>query len=53
MTSKVASVRELFSSNYPAWKRKMIDVIRIKNLWKLVNSEHKKPTNSQVLIKWE
>ena len=52
MTSEVAYVLELISSNYLAWKRKMIDVLRSKNLWRLVNGEHKKPTYAQALIKW-
>lgn len=51
--SKVASVPELVGSNYLARKRKMNDVLRSKNLWRLVNGEHKKPTNAQALIKWE
>lgn len=53
MTSKVAFVPELVSSNYLAWKRKMIDVLKSKNIWRLVNDEHKKPIDSQALIKWE
>ena len=31
----------------------MIDVLRSNNLWRLVNGEHKKPTNAQAMIKWE
>ena len=53
MTSKVASVPELVGSNYLAWKRKMIDVLRSKNLWRLVNGEHKTPTAANDLAIWE
>ena len=53
MTSKVTSVLELVGSNYLAWKRKMIDVLRSKNLWRLVKGEHKKLIDAQALIKWE
>ena len=53
MTSKVASIRELVSSNYLASKRKMIDVLRSKNLWRLVNGEHKTPTATDDLAIWE
>jgi hypothetical protein len=43
MTSEVVYVHELVGSNYLTWKRKMIDVLRSKNLWRLVNGEHKNP----------
>ena len=49
MTSEVASVPELVGSNYLAWKRKMIDVLRSQNLWRLVNGEHKTPTTDDDL----
>ena len=44
MTLEVDSVPELVGPNYLAWKKKMIDVLRSKNLWRIVNDEHKKPT---------
>ena len=53
MTSEVAYVLEFVGSNYLAWKTKMIDVLKSKNIWRLVNGEHKKPTNAQAVIKWE
>ena len=53
MTSEVASVPELVGSNYLSWKRKMIDVLRSKNLWRLVNGEHKTPTAADDLSIWE
>ena len=53
MTSEVASVPELVGSNYLAWKRKIIDVLRNKNLWRLVNSEHKTPTTADDLAIWK
>ena len=31
----------------------MIDVIKSKNLWRLVNGKHNKPICAQVAIKWE
>ena len=52
MTSKVASIPELVGSNYLAWKRK-IHVLRSKNLWRLVNGEHKTPTAVDDLAIWE
>ena len=53
MTSEVASVVELVGSNYLTWKRKMFDVLRSKNLWRLVNGEHKTPTVVDDLTIWE
>ena len=53
MTSEIASVAELVGSNYLSWKRKMIDVLRSKNLWRLVNGEHKTPTVVDDLAIWE
>jgi len=53
MTFEVAYVPELVGSNYLAWKRKMIDVLRSKNLWRLVNGEHKTPTAADDLAIWE
>ena len=53
MTFEVAFVPELVGSNYLAWKRKMIDVLRSKNLWRLVNGEHKTPTVIDDLAIWE
>ena len=53
MTSEVASIPELVGSNYLAWKRKMIDVLRSKNLWRLVNGEHKTPTVADDLAIWD
>ena len=53
MTSEVASVPELVGFNYLVWKRKMIDVLKSKNLWRLVNGEHKTPTTADDLAIWE
>ena len=53
MTSEVVFVPKLVGSNYLAWKRKMIDVLRRKNLWRLVNGEHKKSTDAKDLVIWE
>ena len=53
MTSEVVFVLELVGSNYLAWKRKMIDVLKSKNLWRLVNGEHMKPTDAKDLVIWE
>ena len=53
MTLEVAYVLELVGPNYLSWKRKMSDVLRSKNLLRLVNGEHKKPVYAQDVIKWE
>ena len=53
MTSEVDSIAELVGSNYLAWKRKMIDVLMSKNIWRLVNGEHKTPTAADDLDIWE
>ena len=53
MTSEVASVPEFVGPNSLAWKRKMIDVLRSKNLWRIVNDEHKKPVDSKDMSIWE
>ena len=52
MTLEVDFVHKLVGSNYLAWKRKMIDVLRSKNLWRLVNGEHKKPNDAKDLVIW-
>ena len=51
MTFEVSFVPELVGSNYLAWK--MTDVLRSKNLWRLVNGEHKTPTPADDLAIWE
>ena len=53
MTSEVAYVLKLVGPNYLAWKRKMIDVLRSKNLWRIVNDEHKKPADAKDVAIWE
>ena len=50
MTSKVNFIPEFVGSDYLAWK-KIIDVLRSKNLWRFVNGEHKKPVDAQAVIK--
>ena len=53
MTSEVASIHELVGSNSLASKRKMIDVLRSENIWRLFNGEHKTPTTANDLAIWE
>ena len=53
MTSEVASVPKLVGSNYLSWKRKMIDVLKSKNLWRLVNREHETLAAANDLTIWE
>ena len=53
MTSEVAYVPELVGSNYLSWKRKMIDVLTSKKIWRLFNGEHKTPTTADDLDIWE
>ena len=53
MTSEVVFVPKLVGPNYLAWKRKMIDVITSKNLWRIVNDEHKKPVDAKDVSIWE
>jgi hypothetical protein len=53
MTSEVTSVPELVGTNYLVWKRNMIDVLRGKNLWFLVNGASMKPTDAKELVAWE
>jgi hypothetical protein len=53
MSSEVAFVPELVGPNYLPWKRKMIDILGSKNLWRLVNGEHKKPVDAKYLVIWE
>ena len=45
MISKVDFGPKLVGPNYLAWKIKMIDVLRSKNLWRIVNDEHNKLAN--------
>ena len=47
MTSEVAYIPEFVGPNYLAWKRKMIDVLRSKNLWRIVNDKHKKSADAK------
>ena len=53
MTLEVVSSPKLVGSNHLTWKKKIIDVLSRKNIWKLVNGEHKKPTNAKDLVIWE
>ena len=53
MNSKVAFVLKLVGPNYLAWKRKMIDVLKSKNLWRFVNDEHKKHVDAKDVAVWE
>ena len=53
MTSEVACVPEVVGHNYLAWKRKMIDVLRSKNLWRIVNDDHKKPVDAKDVAMWK
>ena len=53
MSSKVAYVPKLVGPNYLAWKRKMIDVFRSKNIWRIVNDENKKHVDAKDVAKWE
>ena len=53
MTLEVVLSPKLVGSNHLTWKRKIIDVLRRKNIWKLVNGEHKKPINVKDLVIWE
>ena len=51
MALEVAFVPELVGPNYLAWKQKIINVLRSKNLWRLVNHEHKKLVDAQSVSK--
>ena len=53
MTSEVVFVSELVGSNYLAWKRKVMDVLRSKNLWRIVNDDHKKPVDAKDVAMWK
>ena len=53
MTSEVDSIPELVGSNYLSWKRKVTDVLRSKNLWRIVNDEHKTCTAADDLAIWK
>ena len=53
MSSEVAFVPKLVGPNYLAWKRKMIDVLRSKNIWRIVNDEHKKHVDAKDVAIWE
>ena len=53
MTLEAASIPELVGSNYLTWKRKMIDVLKSKNLWRIANDEHKKPVDAKDVAIWE
>jgi hypothetical protein len=53
MTSEVVSVPELIGTNYLAWKRNMIDILRGENLWCIINGDSKKPTDAKELVVWE
>ena len=54
MASEVAYVPELVGSNYLVQNiRKMIDVLKSKNLWRLVNREHETLAAANDLTIWE
>ena len=53
MSSKVVSNPKLIGSNYLSWKRKIIDVFRSKNVWRLAKGDQTKLVNSKDLEIWE
>ena len=53
MTSQIHHVPELIGPNYLQWKRKMINVLRSRNLWRLVDGKQTKPTDAAKLVIWE
>ena len=53
MNSQIHNVPELVGPNYLQWKRKMIDVLRSRNLWRLVDGKQPKPTDADELVIWE
>jgi len=46
-------VTELIGSNYLLSKKKVIDILRGKNLWRIINGVNKKQTNAKELVVWE
>ena len=53
MNSEVAYILEFVGPNYLSWKRKIIDVLRSKNVWRIVNDEHKKLVDVKDVSIWE
>jgi hypothetical protein len=53
MPFDMVQVLELTSSNYTIWKCNMIDVLRGKNLWWIVNGDIKKPVDAKDVAIWE
>jgi hypothetical protein len=49
----VVHVLELTGSNYTIWKHNMIDVLKGKNLWWIVNGDIKKPADAKDVVVWE
>jgi len=52
MSTKIHHVPELVAPNYLQWKRKMIDVLRSRNLWRLFDGKKTKPTDAKELVIW-
>jgi len=53
MSFEIHHVPELMGLNYLQWKRNMIDVLRSRNLWRLVDGKQTKPTYAKELLIWE
>jgi hypothetical protein len=53
MTSEIDSVPKLIVTNYPFWKSNMFDVLRGKNISRIVNGVSMKPTYVKELAIWE
>ena len=53
MTSHNQHVPELVGPHYLQWKRKMIDFLRSRKFWRLVDGKQTKPTYGVELVIWE
>jgi len=53
MNSHIHHVPELVGPNYLQWKRKMIDELRSRNLWRQVDGKQTKSIDVAELVIWE
>jgi len=53
MTSEIILIPNLIGTNYLVWKRKLINILKAKNLWRIINGARKKPTNAKYFVVWE
>lgn len=52
MTEDKVLIVKLSNTNYSRWKYEITDILKAKELWEIVTGEEAKPTDADLLKKW-